>query len=317
VSNINVNTLYQLCEIVDGGKTSPPVGWQPVWANIPTTGNKSDDNFVAVFSLEIAGIKIVDLFDEPFTTLGPVYVVAIQGTNDFREILQDLEVRKQVPFEPISGAHISVGSSLALKHVLNLLDVNSDIALTLQSFLQSLPAKSVLLVTGHSLGGNIASVMTPWIASNIPQFAWTNAGDFPANLGAVTYAAPTAGDSVFATYLNAEKHYAAHFNLNDVVPHVWAQTGPLRMYNIANLFPNPGPTGAPCEVIKILFDFSSSFAETGISYTQTNGKMFAFPATLPDPTKSKEEQWLLEVDYQHNDAYAAYFAGPASAADTT
>ncbi|HVG08640.1 MAG TPA: lipase family protein [Thermoanaerobaculia bacterium] len=307
MENVSAQTLYQLCAAVDGErKVSPPLGWLQIWGHLPPEGQKLSGNYAACYQ---KWIEIVIVPIGPIFVPIPVYALAIQGTKDAMEILEDFEVAHQVPFPPVPNAYISKGSSDALDDVLQLQDDKTGVAL--QEFLPTLPENAYLVVTGHSLGGNLASVMGPWIGANVPNYASRNPPELPLNLRVVTFAAPTAGDQVFAQYLNRQETYQAHFNLNDVVPNMWAETGELSIANVRKLFPAPELTPAPPAVQALLDTMQRMMAQNKVSYAQTRGERFAYPCATPPEDKTGElERWLWELNYQHNDAYNAMFLPP-------
>jgi hypothetical protein len=278
---------YWLCAVVDGELASGPPDWRQVWA--PATVGKG--NYAVVFQ-------------QP--TL-PVYALVAQGTHNHQDVVEDFDVMSQVLFQPIAGAKISQGSSDALTEVLGL---TNSAGQTLRAYLNTLAAGVSLTVTGHSLGGNIASVMLPWIAANVPAFGPSTGPltGLPKNLLAVTFAAPTAGNQPFADFLNTyPDNYAAYFNANDVVPNVWATSGPLQVANIYSLFPSPGPP-TPQSFTDMLKLKVAEMKLHRVAYTQTNGKIFAFQ-TVPGQGK---DPWLWELGYQHNYAYCRTFLGDQS-----
>ena len=230
------------------------------------------------------------------------------GQKDVRDLLSDFKVTPQEPFSLISGAAIAKGSQDGLDDILSLRRTKNGSVETLQDFLMNLAQGSKLLVTGHSLGGNIASVIAPWIAANVPAFGGNGGGEItalPPDLTTITFAAPTAGNEAFASFLNGQPNYQAHFNTNDVVPYVWAASGLWSVHDIDSLFPAPGPSPAPRLVQDILQNKLNAMASAGISYTQTNGNVFAFPTV----TAGGNDPWMWELDYQHNYAYCMQFLG--------
>src|SRR4051812_22497511 len=178
----DARTLYGLCAAVDGPDTKDPPGWLRVWKP-PAVGT---GNYAVVFQQYQ---EILPL---------PMYAVVVQGTHNEADILEDFAIVPQVPFPPIGGtAAIAQGSSDAMGEVLALANASGQ---TLQAYLQALPSGVSLVVTGHSLGGNVASVLLPWIAANIPAFGPNTSPltSLPTNLFAATFAAPTAGNLAFA-----------------------------------------------------------------------------------------------------------------------
>ena len=302
---ITPNTAYALCEFVDTiDSTTDPYpltpGWQIVWQPVVSSGTC---------------YAIVLQATEPTNVRGnlrllPMYAIAIQGTQNKVDAAFDMAVTPQLAFDPIDSAKIGQGSTDALNCILNLAGTNNGVTQSLSEFIYSLGADDNLFVTGHSLGGNITSVLTPWIAFNVPAFGgrMLPLTYLPRNLCAMTFAAPTAGNTAFATFLNNNPiSYQAFFNSNDVVPNAWAITGGLNLNRINNLYL---PTTIPGSVKTLLASKKLAMAQAGVAYAQTNGVTFTFPLGIP-PTGTSDP-WIWQVGYQHNNAYCAQFLGSGS-----
>ena len=271
-TNVSATEAWQLCKAVD---TSPfpgyPAGWEacPGWDN----SNHAEGLFA------VAARRCSD---------GTV-AVAIQGTQNILDVIKDFNVDPET-FDPIPGSRISKGSHNGL---LELLAMKADDGTRLESFLRGLSGCE-LLITGHSLGGNLASVAAPWIASKIDTFKdWSS-------LRAITFAAPTAGDEVLKNTLDAQARYEAHFNLYDVVPHAWATDGILNLDKVKDFFPKAGPTPAPQEVQTIIDKKTAQIQAAGMAYQQTEGSLF-------EGEIQSGMSWMAQLAYQHNDAYDAQF----------
>jgi triacylglycerol lipase len=291
-ADFTANLAYAFCSFVDGDSTTLPDSWQPVW--VPKADVRG--HTATVFQ-RFAKVPL------------SVFALAIQGTKDVMDLLNDFQVERQPAFSPpISGAAIAIGSQEGLNDILAL-QTRQGSGQTLKAFLMGLAPGSQLLLTGHSLGGNVASVLAPWIAANVPAFGGQEGGKvitgLPPSLTTITFAAPTAGNETFASFLNCQSNYQAYFNTNDVVPHVWAASGPWSAYGIERLFPAPGPHPAPEIVRSLIQTRMATLSRLKISYTQTNGTSFTFPTVLP-PGK---DPWVWELGYQHNYAYCMKFQG--------
>lgn len=134
-----------------------------------------------------------------------VYAVAVRGTVEddvtgfFTNILEDLDSLSLVPWlypQSVTGAQIASGTNIALAQVIAMTDPVTDLGLL--DYLRSVISGSnaQVIVTGHSLGGTLSSVVAPWIADQLPK-----AG----NTGTVavtpyTFAAPSAGNQAFVDY---------------------------------------------------------------------------------------------------------------------
>lgn len=168
------------------------------------------------------------------------YAVAIRGTDwsfwldwieDFASLLP------LVPFPylvslPVQDVKVAAGTLLGLAELIsmqgdqNTPDASAD---TVEAFLRSLPAGAEVYVTGHSLGGCLASVFAAWLAS-----VYGGAG----RLKAYTFAAPSAGNQAFADYYDglftdsAAQASTAYrvFNSLDAVPNAWASLSTITTY---------------------------------------------------------------------------------------
>lgn len=132
------------------------------------------------------------------------YVVAIRGSllnfswqafdNWFEE---DLNVFFQVDwtFGSDSSAKVAQGAMDGLTDLSNLVDSNSGSPVSLLAFLQAnaVARSRPITVTGHSLGGNLATVVAPWLVYQIQQ-----AGSTVPPISIYTFAAPAAGNQSFA-----------------------------------------------------------------------------------------------------------------------
>lgn len=296
-------TAYAFCSFVDKATTTLPSLWNQVW--VPDADVNGHTATVFQMSALLGG--------PPFsggTMPLPIFALAIQGTQTGTDLLNDFQVNPQPAFPIISGAAIAIGSQDGLNDILALQRTSDGSVKTLQDFLMNLTQGSQLLVTGHSLGGNIASVLAPWIAANVPAFGGNGGGEItalPPGLSTITFAAPTAGNEAFASFLNSQSNYQANFNANDVISHVWAASPPWSAFDIDNLFPSPGPNPAPGSVQTLIKDKMNDLAKAGISYTQTNGITFTFP-TVAAPG-DVNAPWMWELEYQHNYAYCMQFLG--------
>jgi triacylglycerol lipase len=165
--------------------------------------------------------------DLAFIAAGPdqAQAVVIRGTivENLFDLVQDSEVGTQValpfPAPDFPAARISLGASLAWRNLSSMTaGVGSSIGSTMLQFLKQLPAGSRLLVTGHSLGGQMASVVAAWLDSAL------QAGSTA--LVPITFAAPTAGDDQFATHFDAIFGEATRYYSDlDVVPLLWTRAG--------------------------------------------------------------------------------------------
>jgi hypothetical protein len=199
-----------------------------------------------------------------------VYAVAVRGTVEddvtgfFTNILEDLDALSLVPWlypQTVTGAQIASGTNIALAQVIAMTDPVADLGLLdyLRSVISGSDAQ--IIVTGHSLGGTLTSVVAPWIADQLPK-----AG----NTGTVvvtpyTYAAPSAGNQAFVDYYT--KLFPNSYrgvNTYDLAPMAWSE-----LASIQAMYTSPG---------QLLWDYSkvlyalveSAKLAVGQSYAQTN-----------------------------------------------
>jgi triacylglycerol lipase len=157
--------------------------------------------------------------------------VSIRG-SDFSfwlNWIQDLAVITLVPYDQFvptvsSTAQIARGTAIGLRNVLRMQDGTES----LETFLTAAPEETPILITGHSLGGCIASVLAPCVAN------WVGSA---ANISVYTVAAPSPGNAEFAAYYNrlftdqlGESTAFRFFNSLDVVPNAWASLATVETY---------------------------------------------------------------------------------------
>lgn len=296
------NVAWALCNYVDHVSGTPPrpqapvpEGWKIIWEPVTDVGG----SYAVVFQK----LRTPNNCCNQSSARKRTYALAIQGTQNVSDVLNDFAITPQVSFPAITEAQIATGSQTALMNTLNLRQATQGDAQSLQSFLMSLTRHDQLLVTGHSLGGNVTSVIVPWIATHVPAFGPNTMPlrSLPVNLTAITFAAPTAGNPAFAKFLdNNPANYAAYFNTNDVVPHAWATSGVLGIDNIESLY-DPVGASIPASVKLLLKEKKQSMQNAGVTYMQTRGMMFTYPLKTPPPGTS--DPWIWQLSYQHNDAY--------------
>src|SRR5215472_2066576 len=157
--------------------------------------------------------------------------VSIRG-SDFSFWLnwvQDLAVITLVPYDQFvpsasSTSQIARGTAIGLRNVLRLQDGTES----LQTFLTAAPEGTPILITGHSLGGCLASALAPCVAD------WRGRAF---GISVYTIAALSPGNADFAAYYNAlftdqSAHSTAFrfFNRLHVVPNAWASLATVETY---------------------------------------------------------------------------------------
>ena len=234
------------------------------------------------------------------------YAVAIRGTDwsfwlDWIEDLASLLPLVPFPYlvQPApDGIKIAAGTLVGLDELVQMTGDASGSPVSLSTFLRQLPADADIFVTGHSLGGCLASVVAAWLAS---VFGGAT------RLKAYTFAAPSAGNAAFADYFNAlfidpdtntSRAYRVYNSL-DSVPNAWASLTTITTYY------DPAPL-CPTYVKDIL---DEALEDVGTEYVQVsttdNGSVIKLTGTVVpwsswwdlDPTGTA--QFTHQVAQQH------------------
>jgi hypothetical protein len=221
-------------------------------------------------------------------------VVVVRGTDvtddvwgDLWEAFEDLMVLVQVPLPWLrdSTPQIAEGTLAALDTIMGLTSNGQNLFGYLLATLAD-PANEnpVLVVTGHSLGGCIASVAAPWLKAALSSVNVNNP------IVPVTFAAPTAGNAAFATYFTNQFSYCPrYYNTLDVVPMACA--------NLAGMKTVYQPCGIsiPLSADLLIDSMQEAMNLAGVSYAQ--------PATMRAPLRGAcfpTSDWYTQLAYQHH-----------------
>jgi triacylglycerol lipase len=154
------------------------------------------------------------------------YRVVIAGTNAdsiYDVKTEDKDVFSTVPLNQCTNLNcpssiwIASGTADGLDAILNTLKWNNGKnTTTLFQFLCRLPHNSSISITGHSLGGTLASTLALVYAQDLSSFIGN-----PVICDA--FAGATAGNSAFADYISSAGNLKLRriWNNLDVVPHMW------------------------------------------------------------------------------------------------
>lgn len=129
--------------------------------------------------------------------------LVFRGTEDLMDVLIDLDVRT----EPITIDGVTVNVHQGFHR--QFFAVESQIRENITNMMNN--GATELIITGHSLGGALASIATYYYSKTIPSLA--------SNITTYTYGSPRVGDSVFA---NDQCHTNGYriFNYYDPIPMV-------------------------------------------------------------------------------------------------
>jgi hypothetical protein len=235
------------------------------------------------------------------------YAIAIRGSLTDEDApgfisnwFDDFDALVQVPWlypQTITGAGISAGLNQALALLIALTDPATD--LSLMDFLRkTLRAGANLMITGHSLGGALTTLVAPWLYDQLPKGGLTGV-----NITPHTFAAPTAGNPVFAKYYDTifTNSYRA-VNTQDVIP-----MGYNNLAGIQKNYPPPGQTLSDYETaLWVMVEGVKLYlALNKIVYSQTNLNNVGTTKSFQGPPISKVD-YPTEVATQH--ATSVYLA---------
>ena len=210
------------------------------------------------------------------------------GLGILEELWEDLDVLEQVPLPwlPDSPARVANGTLDALEIIHRLTADGERLATFLARYLND-PAndRPVLVVTGHSLGGCLTTVVTPWLQVTLAQQGVTNP------IVPATFAGPTAGNAAFAAYYASTFQYSLrYFNSLDVIPMGW--------WNLDGMETVYDPYAVPVPefVAIILRGFALAMRLEGVTYSH--------PATNNCPLTGRfnpsAPDWYGQAAYQHH-----------------
>ncbi len=228
------------------------------------------------------------------------YAVAIRGSettfswDTFYNWLDDFEVLTQVAWPYFSAAPDCMVSYGAFTQLYNLCRASSG-GQTLAAFLTSLPPDAPLLVTGHSLGGNLATVLAAWVSAQ----RGPDGGAPDANTVIYTFAAPSAGNAAFAQAFNARFPQSwRYWNSLDVVPHAWDTV--LEIIGIYDSIGIPTPLSITGAVVTMEGLLAASEAYYYSAYQQPNEAGTELPGhPAVSGIVADIWSWILEVAAQH------------------
>jgi len=243
-----------------------------------------------------------------------LYAVVLRGTVSseswalFDNLEQDADAITQVNWlypQNSNGLQVSSGFFEALKNIIVVPDPTTDT--TLMDFLRqtfNTNYNAQLLVTGHSLGAALVTMVATWLYDQLPK------GGGPSNVSItpITFAAPTAGNQAFATYYDSIFLTSQRYvNTLDLVPMGYADLATL-----VTEYASPGPSlkSYNLAVYEALWFAAPVFAKNYSQTNQTNGTV-SFQGPAPVSTNT----FPTEVEVQHStDTYISYFTNAASSA---
>ena len=252
--------------------------WKLAWGPGLSTDN-ANMMYIAVDSSEII----------------PSYCLAIRGTDwcYLTNVIEDFFVDQTVyPFGTASDTvKVSDGSLIGLDTLLQLKDPATG--KTMQQFLDALPdIGSTFYITGHSLGGALATIVTSWFLD--AGFG----GKF--KVKSYTYAAPSVGNDGYRLYFDnlvsskgAESHRL--INSRDLVPRFCA--------NLQQIIDDQIPTTLPALVTALIQTTQQYFGDSinykNVAFTEEIGSYT--PTNCPGSSGSLDNYscWVA-FEHDHN-----------------
>jgi hypothetical protein len=277
--------LPKLSSIPPAVAKAPPLTTGGQWKCIWGPAQNSDEANLAF----VAGYS-------PKGATTPQYIcVTLRGTDvdvhdiwgKFEQIYEDLDAPFQspMPWAPNDPSRIADGSLEALTIIQNLTSGGRTLAKYLQSFFAD-PAHAGVkcLVTGHSLGGCLTTLVAPWMLDLLAGYKGT--------IQPITFAAPTAGDANFAMYYDSKFPLARRYqNSLDVIPLGFGSLGSIdSIYDKYGLYvPDPVWLG--------LLAMEEAMRATSASYVQpTNGTQYMPGYFL----LNDKDDWYAQALHQHH-----------------
>ena len=253
--------------------------WSLVWG--PVT-NESDLMFIA---------------QGPLTGFGRKYAVVIRGTIwTLESIMQDLELSPiDLPWSDPNapeGVKISTGIGHAFNRLRSMTQNYPRGVMSALDFLRNLKGQNEIIVTGHSLGGCLASVVPLWLKT---EFASKGTAIRP-----YTFAGQCAGNQSFANYFAFTfPQTTRYYNVLDIVPKLWNTAS---LVSIRNLYPGSGPK---CDDFwDALIDVA--IYEAGNNYFQPNNG-YELKGKVYD--EKGDFEFTKEAMSQHSHIYYMYLTG--------
>lgn len=244
----------------------------------------------------------------------PSFAVVLRGTqfDSLVDLGEDMDVGAMALFTAGGSPPVLISQG-AMKAFTAIADSTSsdgdDLVEALRVRLAAVPKGTTpkLYVTGHSLGGCLATTIALYLAAQ----SWPT----PPTFGVYTFAAPTAGLQAFADLF--DRTFPSNswrlYNAWDAVPYAWASLPTV----IQGFYPSPGPAQL-ATVHQLLLQLANATKHN--VYVQTNQK--AGTVVLNDPSSYLRGlydhdsicktigDFLAQVAYQHaNDTYLALLGG--------
>lgn len=148
---------------------------------------------------------------------GSVIEFSNEGFQNF--ILQDFNIFKIRPWnytDSVKEAYVSNGAWIGFQNLLLLKDIQTG--LSIKEFIeQKILKEASIVITGHSLGGNLAYPLAGYLKKELPV-------DKKENLQLITFGAPAAGNAAFVQDIEEKfptaERYATDLDIAPIFPDI-------------------------------------------------------------------------------------------------
>ncbi|MEE3622898.1 hypothetical protein UCD39_02690 [Nitrospirillum sp. BR 11752] len=211
------------------------------------------------------------------------------GLGILEQIWEDLDVTNQVPlpWSAPSGVLVAQGTLDGLENIQGLRSGGQSLLEYVAGYVGDPKNNTpVLVVTGHSLGACLSTVVAPWLKGTLAQQGLTGP------IVPATFAGPTAGNTAFAQYFSDTfPYFLRYFNTLDIAPKAWSD-----LWGVETVYDPYGLTTPDLvEVALIGFEAAMLYYEVGYAQPPTNN------ASLPG-TFQGGGTWYEEAALQHHTA---------------
>jgi len=225
--------LADITTIPAAVQATPPLAagghWQCIWGPVQDSGQSNLALVAGYFPNPNAGPQTVCV-----TLRGTDFdITDIWGMLE--QIWEDVDASdpQPMPWALDDPSRIASGTLDGLGIIQGLTGNGQTLGQFLAGFFsQTANADVSILVTGHSLGGCLATIVATWIRVLLPNFRGV--------IQPITFAAPTAGNKEFVTYYEELFPLARRFqNSLDVIPHAYYDLGGINTIYANDLLDTP------------------------------------------------------------------------------
>jgi triacylglycerol lipase len=215
-------------------------GWEIVW-----NGTLSNDGNYAFIATDAPRDNYVLAIAGSLMTTGTL----LKDWDTFANwVLEDFNIltHKNWPYATTANAYITDGAYIGFTNLQKMKDSHTNLTIT-DYLANAIKKGKKVIITGHSLGGNIANVFASYFMSYLTtekiSFGKT---DNTSLVSLYTFAAPAPGNDAFAKDLDTRVPNAWHYqNSLDIIPNFPVADN---IYNVASMY-QPQPAASAISVI--------------------------------------------------------------------